>query len=280
LFVRRGRASAALSQWKTGGMAFVDVGPMRMYYDRRGPREAETLVLLHGGGGDANDAVGGWAGLADRFAEHFDVVLPDHRGHGRTANPEGWMSFTQMGDDLNALLEHLDAGPAHLAGISDGGVMVLDQAMRRPETVRTGVIIGANYCVDERTLGAAEGIDPESIERDHPDVAASFAARHDRGKYPGFWKNLIGQIIENNRTNPAWSLDDLRSIGCPMLLIAGEDDPFANADQMTTMKSQIPGAEWLIVNHAGHAVHAEHPDFVGSRIIDFLRRHHGGVPQA
>ena len=174
-------ASAAVSQWKTGGMAFVDVGPMRMYYDRRGPREAETLVLLHGGGGDATDTVGGWAGLADRFAEHFDVVLPDHRGHGRTANPDGWMSFTQMGDDLNALLEHLDAGPVHLAGISDGGVMVLDQALRRPETVRTGVIIGANYCVDERTLGAAEGIDPDSIERDHPDVAAAFAARHDGG---------------------------------------------------------------------------------------------------
>src|SRR5687768_2119659 len=151
---------------------------MRMYYDRRRPRDRETLVLLHGGGGDATDAVGGWAGLADRFAEHFDVVLPDHRGHGRTANPDGWMSFTQMGDDLNALLEHLDAGPVHLAGISDGGVMVLDQAMRRPDTVRTGVIIGANYCVDERTLGAAEGIDPDSIERDHPDVAAAFAARH------------------------------------------------------------------------------------------------------
>ena len=49
---------------------------------------------------------------------------------------------------------------------------------------------------------------------------------------------------------------------------------------MMTMKSQIPGAEWLIVNHAGHAVHAEHPDFVGARIIDFLRRHHGGASQA
>ena len=244
-----------------------------MYYDRRGPTDAETVILLHGGGGDAKDEIGGWAALADRFAEHFDVVLPDHRGHGRTGNPDGWMSFTQMGDDLDALIEHLAVGAVHLAGISDGGVMVLDQALRRPDTVLSGVIIGANYCVDEHTLGAAEGIDAEVIALDHPEVAATLAARHDGGKHPGFWKDLLGQIIENNRVNPSWSLDDLRSIGCPMLLIAGEDDPFANFDQMVTMKSEIPGAEWLIVNHAGHAVHAEHPEFVGGRILDFLLRH-------
>ena len=58
-----------------------------------------------------------------------------------------------------------------------------------------------------------------------------------------------------------------------MLLIGGEDDPFANRQQMVTMKTAIPGAEWLIVNHAGHAVHHEHPDFVAGRIIDFLLRH-------
>ena len=113
--------------------------------------------------GTSKDEIGGWAALADRFAEHFDVVLPDHRGHGRTGNPDGWMSFTQMGDDLDALIEHLDVGAVHLAGISDGGVMVLDQALRRPDTVLSGVIIGANYCVDEHTLGAAEGIDAEVI---------------------------------------------------------------------------------------------------------------------
>jgi pimeloyl-ACP methyl ester carboxylesterase len=254
-------------------MAHVDVGPMRMFYDRRGPTDAPTVILLHGGGGDANDPVGGWAGLVERIAERFDVVLPDHRGHGRTANPDGWMSFTQMGDDLDALIEHLAVGPVHLAGISDGGVMVLDQALRRPDTVRTGVIIGANYCVDGRTLAAAAGIDPEEIERRHPEIAATFAARHDPTKYAGFWKDLLRQIVDNNRVNPSWSIDDLRTIACPMLLVAGEEDPFANFEQMVAMKTSIAGAEWLIVNHAGHAVHAEHPDFVCGRIIDFFERH-------
>jgi pimeloyl-ACP methyl ester carboxylesterase len=80
------------------------------------------------------------------------------------------------------------------------------------------------------------------------------------------------QIVENNTSNPTWTPEDLRRISCPALLIAGENDPFATLEQMATMKREIPGAEWLIVNHAGHPVHFEHPEIVGPRILDFLRR--------
>ena len=58
----------------------------------------------------------------------------------------------------------------------------------------------------------------------------------------------------------------------PTLLIAGETDPFATAEQMLTMKREIPSAEWLILNNAGHTVHFELPEIVGPRILDFLRR--------
>jgi pimeloyl-ACP methyl ester carboxylesterase len=251
----------------------VDVGPMRMFYDRRGDDTAPTLVLLHGGAGDANDPIGGWAALADRFAAHFQIVLVDHRGHGRTANPAGSMTFRQMGDDLDALIEHLGTAPVHLAGISDGGVTALDQVIRRPATVRSAALIGTNYCVDAETLGAVAQIDVDTLERDHPEAAAAFAARHDGGRFPGYWKDLLRQIIANNDVNPTWTPEDLRQIARPVLLVAGEADPFANTRQMTTMKTEIPDAEWLVINDAGHAVHHEHPDIVGARILDFLLRH-------
>ena len=134
-------------------------------------------------------------------------MLVDHRGHGRTTNPAGWMTFEQLGDDLTALIEQLDLGAVHLAGISDGGVTALDQALRRPDTVRTIVLIGTNYCVDERTLGEVDSIDADIIERDHPGPRRASSPRcHDAGKHPGFWKDLIGQIIDNNRVNPSWTV--------------------------------------------------------------------------
>jgi pimeloyl-ACP methyl ester carboxylesterase len=270
---RRTHAHNSNPLGKTLAVGHVDIGPMRMFYDEDGPPDTPTVVLLHGGMGVAGDPVFGWAGLAPSLAEHFHLVMPDHRGHGRTTNPAGWMTFEQLGDDLNALIEHLGQGAAHLAGISDGGVAVLDQALRRPQTVRSLVLVGTNYCVDDRTLGEVESIDADVLERDYPEFAAKFAALHDEGRHPGFWKDLIGQVIDNNRVSPTWTAADLERVQCPTLLIAGEDDPFANTEQMVVMKEAIPNAEWLIVNHAGHAVHSEHPDIVGPRMIDFLLRH-------
>ena len=112
-----------------------------------------------------------------------------------------------------------------------------------------------------------------SSSGNYPDLAAKFARDHDDGKHPGFWKELIAQIVDNNRLNPSWTLADLRQVRSPTLLIAGENDPFANTEQMVVMKSEIPDAEWLIVNHSGHAVHSERPEIVGPQIVDFLLRH-------
>ncbi len=254
-------------------MPYVDVADLHLYYEEHGQSDGQPLVLLHGGGGTVDDPVGGWAMVWPVLADTFRVILIEHRGHGRTKNPADFQSFDQMGDDIAAVIDQLGLAPAHIAGISDGGVLALDLALRRPEAVRSITVIGTNYCVDELTLGAAAGLDPDDIEAAAPEAAAAFGQPHDANNYPGYWKDLITQIKTNNSVNPAWTEEDLRRIACPALLIAGENDPFANTTQMTVMKREIPGAEWLIVNHAGHTVHHEHPEFVGARMSDFLQRH-------
>jgi pimeloyl-ACP methyl ester carboxylesterase len=253
-------------------MPYARVNELELYYEESGVDSGPPLVLLHGAGGTIDDPTGGWAGLMPSFAEEYRVIAVEHRGHGRTANPAVFMSFEQLGDDIAGLVEHLGIAPAHVAGISDGGVAALDLALRRPELTRSIVVLGGNYTTTEGIHAFAAQMDPEAIERAAPEAAAAFAARHDQGKEPGWWKTLLRQIVENNLQNPTWTPEDLRRIACPTLLIAGENDPFATLDQMTTMKREIPGAEWLIVNHAGHPVHFEHPEIVGPRILDFLRR--------
>ena len=83
-------------------MGHVDIATMRMFYDERGPANAPLLVLLHGGMGIAGDPVYGWAGLAPTLSQHFRLVMPDHRGHGRTANPAGWTALRDLDAWLRA----------------------------------------------------------------------------------------------------------------------------------------------------------------------------------
>ena len=253
-------------------MPYARLNDMNMYYEELGGHDSPPLILLHGAGGSADDPVGGWAALAPSFADEFHLYLIEHRGHGRTDNPAAFMTFEQIGDDIATFVAQLELERAHIAGISDGGVVALDCAIRHPELVRTITVVGANYCVHDGILSVAASLDPESLEQSAPEAAAAFARRHDRGKHAGYWKELMRQIVANNTANPAWTTDDLRRIRCPTLLIAGETDPFATVEQMVTMKCEIPTAEWLILNNAGHAVHYELPEIVGPRIVDFLAR--------
>ncbi len=253
-------------------MPYAKVNDLRMYYEELGSADGQPLILLHGAGGTADDPIGGWAGLAPSFAEQFRVLLVEHRGHGRTDNPAGFMTFEQMGDDVAALVEQLGLEAVHIGGISDGGVVALDCALRRPQMSRTITVVGANFTVHDGIRAVAATLDPDVLEQTAPDAAAEFGRRHDQGKYSGYWKELLRQIIANNTANPSWTDDDLRRIRCPTLLIAGENDPFATAEQMAVMKQAIPGAEWLIINHAGHPVHFEQGDLVAPRILDFLSR--------
>jgi pimeloyl-ACP methyl ester carboxylesterase len=253
-------------------MPYAQIGDMAMYYEELGSADATPLVLLHGAGGTVDDPMGGWADLAPSFAERYRVLSVEHRGHGRTNNPAGFMTFELIGDDVASLVAQLGLPPVHIAGISDGGVVALDCALRRPELTRTITVLGGNYTTNDDIADFAASMEPDAIERAAPEAAAEIARRHDQGKEPGFWKDLLRQIIDNNTKNPTWTEEDLARISCPALLIAGENDPFATLEQMTTMKRAIPGAEWLIVNHAGHPVHFEHPEIIGPRLLDFLER--------
>jgi len=118
-------------------MAYARIGEMAMYYEELGNPDATPLVLLHGAGGTVDDPMGGWADLAPSFAERYRVVSVEHRGHGRTNNPAGFMTFELIGDDVASLVAQLELPPIHIAGISDGGVVALDCALRRPELTRT-----------------------------------------------------------------------------------------------------------------------------------------------
>jgi pimeloyl-ACP methyl ester carboxylesterase len=258
-------------------MPYAAVNDIRMYYEEEG--EGEPLVLLHGATGAIDFHLAGWGHLLPAFAERYRAIQIEHRGHGRTDNPAGTLAFDQLADDVAGFIEQLDLAPAHVAGVSDGGIIALTLAMTRPELVRSLVLVGANYTTDEQVRAANAFIDPDVLEQEHPEFAEMLAGFHDVHHHPGYWRELVRQIKANLADNPAYPEEDLARIQAPTLLIAGETDPWGNLDQMLTMRRAISQAEMLILNHAGmdelsnHACQYTRADIVGPAVLDFLARH-------
>ncbi len=254
-------------------MPYAEVNDIRMYYEERG--SGPPLVLLHGAASAIDDPVFGWSDLMPEFARHYRAIHLEHRGHGRTDNPAGRIAYDLIAADVGAFINRLGLAPAHIAGVSDGGIVALHIGMTRPGLARSLVAVGPNYYNDDLVREANRFADLERIERETPELMAVYAARHDRNKHPGYWRELFRALAENLAANPSYTEADLARIPVPTLLISGEEDLWGNIAQMAAMKRVIPGAELLIVNHAPHEVQHTHPWLVGPQVLDFLARHPG-----
>ena len=259
-------------------MPYAEINDIRMYYEEQG--QGQPLVLLHGGLGTI-EARSGWGKLLTALAARYRAICVEHRGHGRTNNPAGRLSYALIADDLARFIERLGLAPAHVAGVSDGGIVGLALGMTRPDLVRSLVCVGANYCVDDQLRAALGLFDAAALERDHPDYARAFAASHDPHHHVGYWRELVRQVRATAEAEPTWTKTDLRRIPVPTLLIAGETDFIVGLDQTLTMRREIPDAEMLILNHSGldgmadHLVQFSRPDVTGPVVLDFLDRHAG-----
>ncbi|WP_340374394.1 alpha/beta hydrolase [Streptomyces sp. SS7] len=153
-----------------------------------GYREAgagDLVVLLHSGFVDHHV----FDDHIPALAETHRVIAPDIRGHGASANASRPFRWT---DDLAELLDHLDAGPAVLVGVSMGGLVVSDTLLEHPELVRAAVVCGAS-------TGEFQDSDPW-----HRGIQAEIARTLAAGDLEGWLKAFLSYVPGPHRT-----LDDI-----------------------------------------------------------------------
>ena len=117
---------------------YANVNGINLYYEIHGT--GRPIVLLHGG-----LMHGGLFGpVLDMLAKDHKVITPDLQGHGRTADIDRPIDIRFMGDDIAALIDHLELDKPDVIGYSLGGGVALQLAVRHPEKLRRLVLVSAN----------------------------------------------------------------------------------------------------------------------------------------
>src|SRR4051794_6305923 len=146
---------------------------MLLHVDEWGDPAAPAVVCLHGVTAHGE----GFRQLAEeRWAQHFRVVAPDLRGHGRSGWEPPW-TFAQQVDDLVETFGPL--GAVDWVGHSFGGRLVLELAARHPELVRRAVLLDPAIQVLPHV--AAFAADQERAEQVYDSVEAHVDSRSDAG---------------------------------------------------------------------------------------------------
>lgn len=125
----------------------IESNGIRLAYEERG--SGEPLVLIMGLGADGQV----WEKHAQAYAKRFTCFLVDNRGTGQSDKPVGPYSTAQMADDYAGLIQGLGLGKVRVAGISMGGAIAQQLALRHSDLVRSLVLVCTWAKCDEFARG-------------------------------------------------------------------------------------------------------------------------------
>jgi pimeloyl-ACP methyl ester carboxylesterase len=244
----------------TSERGYIDLDGVHTYHEITGT--AEPLVLLHGG----MCTIDTFGELAAELATDYRVHRPERRGHGRTADVPGPITYETMAADTVAYIEALGIAPAHLVGWSDGAVVGLLVALTRPDLVRTLVFIGNPLTVDGLPPEMRPLPDRIPIESLPPFLREMYAAVSPDGP------DHFGVVFD--KLSPAWTafplvdMSELEHLRVPTLVVCGDRD-MITVEHADAIRRAILDAR-LAVLPGDHSVPMSRPAPVAKLVIDFL----------
>jgi pimeloyl-ACP methyl ester carboxylesterase len=240
-----------------------------------------------------------WMFQLPAFAPHYRTIVFDNRGVGRSAKPPGPYTIHQMADDAAGLLDVLDVGRAHVVGVSMGGMIAQELALRHPKRVR-GLVLACTFPEPDAeierqrefsiaqfggTVSAAgelkidvAALDPmlffqhllprvfnqSFIDRELPKLLQLFGGAL---QYGFSMEAILGQVeaVMGHRATAR-----LHEIAAPTLVITGDADLLIPPGNSDILARDIPNARLVKVPGGSHGFNFETPDLFNREVVDFL----------
>src|SRR5580704_2207917 len=267
-------------------MPKIQVGDVNLNYDVAG--KGEPLLLIMGLG--ASSAM--WdPELITELARTFRTITFDNRGTGQSDKPDAPYSIEMFADDAAGILEHLEIPTAHIFGVSMGGMISQEFALRHAPLTHTLTLgcttAGGQHSVppppeslkvltaprmgvsDEDIIrrGWPLGYTPEYIANHRAELEASIP-RLLKHPTPPF---AFQRQLEGTYTLKTW--DRLPQIKAPTLVITGAKDVLIPAKNSELLASRIPGAKLHLIANAGHGFTTEGREEFVRVFMPFAKAH-------
>lgn len=240
------------------------------------------LVLLHGF--PLSGAI--WREQQQQLSDHYRVIVPDLRGHGRSPTTHGVYEMDALARDVLALLDSLHIKQAVIMGHSMGGYVTLAAARIAPERFLALGLIASQAGADTEEGRQARYRTAEKVAAGGSQVIAEMMLPK------LFAANLPAKtpIIEKTRqlmltTDLAGIIGSLQGmaarpdsgallphIGMSALILAGEQDQIIPLEKARAMAASMKSATLTIVPDAGHMPMLEQPEATTAAIRGFLKR--------
>ena len=257
------------------------VNGIGIYYEVHG--NGAPLVLIMG----LRRNIEWWYKQLPDLSVHYQVIIFDNRGGGRTDKPPGEYSIAQFADDTAGLMHGLGLQHAHILGISMGGYIAQELAIRYPKMVDS-LILGCTSAggASAVTMSAEraekfvdiQGLTPEEILqknmdiffsdsfiRNNPEAVKIFAELSMRWYQPA--EAFIQQF---NACQKHDTVNRVHLIKAPTLILSGDDDPLIPPQNSVILKELMPHAHLKMFPTLRHCFFIEDSERFNQTVLEFL----------
>lgn len=238
-----------------------------------------TVVMSHALGLDGSM----WDALANTLAADHRVICPDTRGHGRSEIPTGALTLAELAEDAARLIDEQCNGPVVWIGLSMGGMIGQELALRHPGKVRALVLANttshysetARHAMDERlaTIEAhglpaiAEATMQRFFSAAFRAGQAATVARTQRlllSCDPDGYRACLAAVRDVNTT------ERLSQIGVPTLTLASTQDEGTPEAMLQTIAASVHGARHITLHGSAHLSAIEQAPEFAAAVVDFI----------
>jgi pimeloyl-ACP methyl ester carboxylesterase len=251
---------------------------MALYHERHGAGEPLLLIT----GWTISAAV--FEPVIEAYAEHFECIAYDHRGSARSGGSPP-TSMAALADAAASLLTALRIPRAHVYGVSMGGMVAQELALRHPDRV-CGLVLGgttpggpfaprlgpgdvlaiARGGMEERGLRGPLLFSP-GFRREQPERVRELV------RYFTAHRSSVAAIGAQTFASATFSaVSRLGRLRAPTLVMHGECDRLVPLAASKLLAARIPGAELAVVPGAGHAYALEAPQESLDLLLDWRER--------
>lgn len=264
-------------------MAFYETHGRTNYFLTFG--QGRPVLLLHG---ISNSGRAWGPQIPALVAAGYRVIVPDHAGHGASGRLSAPFGIADIADDTERLLAMLGIDRLDVVGLSLGGMVALELALRHPGRIGRLVVANSFFQTTSPAFQAMAEDWANIFESPHGPVS----------RFKQSWPALVSPAFQNSpegiRTYQAWHgiaatcdgaslakvaraitdfdvLDRIRGLATPTLLIAGSDDRMSLPQYSRIMAETMANGTYVEISGAAHISNVDSSDAFNAHMLAFLR---------
>ena len=239
-------------------MPTAELPGISMWYDECG--QGDPCVLLHPGGAGVDSRA--LALTVDALSQIFHTYTPEQRAHGHTPDMDGPVSYELMAQDTIMFVEGIIGQSVYLLGVSDGAVVALMVARRRPDLVRRLVFAAGVFHHEGWEEGVLDGEPPEFLKQSYGEISPDGIGHYDL---------VVAKLAAMHAREPRLTRTDLHQITPRTLVMVGDDDE-VRLEHAIEMYRHLPDAELAVVPGTSHGLLVEKPGLCNLIIVEFMTK--------